>query len=294
MSEVNVIGRAKVNLFLRVGTLRSDGFHEVESVMQSIDWFDEISLERASASEVEISWHAGHEGEIPQEPDIVARALAIVNENVGGTQAARIWVSKRIPVGAGLGGGSADAAAAILGMNELMGRVMPARLMMEIARQVASDVPFALQGGTALATGRGEKVSAEPCPSDLWWVIGIPAFALATRSTYEKFDEVGRVNARDSAPLLDALKLGDVEEAAKHLHNDLEEAAFSVQPTLRDYKARLSEAGVLGAVMTGSGSALAGLCIDESHASAVAKAVEDVFSRVEIARSARRGAEIVR
>jgi 4-diphosphocytidyl-2-C-methyl-D-erythritol kinase len=295
---IRVIARAKVNLRLAVLGRRADGYHELETVMQSISLADELTFEYADHSEVLIRWAGGLSGPMPQQPDIVERAMAAVR--LPGPGRVRIRLTKKIPIGAGLGGASADAAAALLGLERLQGLDPLAPLRTEeIAEQLGADVPFCLSGGLAWVAGIGERITPLECGGTLWWVIGISEDALPTAGVYRKFDEL-RATGRprtESAEATDALiaglEAGDVESIAANLANDLEPAAFEFIPELEGLKLRMSSAGALGSIMTGSGSAILGLCRNEAHAREVAGRLSSDFFRVEIAAGTDRGAEVV-
>ncbi|MGH2811673.1 MAG: 4-(cytidine 5'-diphospho)-2-C-methyl-D-erythritol kinase [Actinomycetota bacterium] len=290
---VRVVARAKLNLMLRVGPLRDDGYHEIQSVMQTIDLTDGLEMSRARVTEVGFEWSGPGRWEGPERPDLVERVLGILNQTVGGTQAAQVRVVKRIPPGSGLGGGSADAAAAVLGMNRLMDDVLDEKQMLEVCAQGGSDVPFALLGGTAVASGRGEQVEPIQGIPTTWWVIAIPQLSMPTGEVYERFDQLGGGTVPGELEhLIEALQAADVERIGAFLSNDLERAAFSAAP-LAPVKERVVEAGAVGAVMSGSGSAIAGLCGDKPHAAEVAGVVGRGFEgNVVVAASTERGAEI--
>jgi 4-diphosphocytidyl-2-C-methyl-D-erythritol kinase len=285
---VRLAARAKVNLSLRVLGPRSDGFHEISTVMQSLEWFDEIEMKRAPKTKVTVEWGSGLSGALPEKPDLVERTIGIIDQTLGGTQAAEVRVVKNIPVAAGLGGGSADAAAAILGMNVLTDHAMSPELMLEVAAQAGSDVPFALVGGTAFARGRGELVERlEHRP--LWWVIAVPDFSLETAAVYERWDEMRTSSSRDAqVPTSQA-----VEEIGRFLTNDLESPAFEMKPSLRGLKDEMMKAGAIGAVMSGSGPAIAGLCRDRHHGEVVADRVNDIFHLVMVGLSSPQGVDVL-
>ncbi|MBW3589211.1 MAG: 4-(cytidine 5'-diphospho)-2-C-methyl-D-erythritol kinase [Actinobacteria bacterium] len=280
MDRVEMSAPAKVNLFLRVSGVRDDGYHEIESVMQTVSIFDRLVMERVPVTRVSFDTAAL----APEPPDLIEKAIGVFNETVGGTQGAEVRVDKQIPIGAGLGGGSSDAAAALMGIDRMMGGLTPPKLLSEIASQVGSDVPFFLNGGTALVSGRGEIVKSLPS-LEAWWVIGVPDLSMSTEEVYAAFDRFGSSQGPSLQEFLDALSTGEVAEVGGLLHNDLEVAAFDLQPELRDLKEEMHGAGALGAVMTGSGSAIVGLCRDEEHANAVSKTVSQDFERVIPARS---------
>jgi 4-diphosphocytidyl-2-C-methyl-D-erythritol kinase len=298
---IRTIGRAKVNLWLAIVGRRPDGYHDIESVMQSISLADELTIEPAEHSEVSIRWAEGLEGPVPAAPDIVQRTVAAARLQC--SERPSITVEKRIPVGAGLGGASADAAAALVGLQQLEGPECAGSLDVdELAKRLGADVPFCLRGGVALATGIGDRLEPISTPSSLWWVIGISDAVLSTVKVYQHYDELVPLGGRPSgngrppgttAALINALSRGDIEAVAANLANDLEIAAFDLMPRLRELKEAMAASGSLGAIMTGSGSAIIGLCRDEQHARAVAERAREHFSRIEVARGTPAGAELL-
>ena len=276
---------AKVNLGLYVGPLREDGrYHEVVSVLQSIAIWDELEIEVVPEG---LGLEVEGGGLPPDETNLVlvaARELARRSRDLPG---ARFRLRKGIPVSAGLGGGSADGAAALIALDRLWGLHLPAVNLHAMAAEVGSDVPFCIGGGAGLATGRGDKVREVPSKSSTWWVVGIDHERLATEDVYGHFDELGLatpLEGRWPDDLLAALAAGDPRRLATALHNDLEPAAFDLLPALAKSKQRLQEAGALGAIMSGSGPTMLGLCADEDHATQVARAVRSGFAQVEVAR----------
>jgi 4-diphosphocytidyl-2-C-methyl-D-erythritol kinase len=277
---------AKVNLGLYVGPLRGDGrYHEVVSVLQSVAIWDELEVEvvpEGLGLEVE-----GGGGLPPDETNLVlvaARELARRSRDLPG---ARFRLRKGIPIAAGLGGGSADGAAALMALDRLWGLHLPAVNLQTMAAEVGSDVPFCIGGGTSVATGRGDKVREVPSSGTTWWVVGVDHEHLSTEDVYRHFDELelaAPLDDRWPTDLLDALAAGDPERLAATLQNDLEAAAFDLLPGLPNAKRRLLEAGALGAVMSGSGPTMLGLCRDEEHATQVARSARPAFARVEVTR----------
>jgi 4-diphosphocytidyl-2-C-methyl-D-erythritol kinase len=285
---VRLAARAKINLSLRVLGKRKDGFHDISTVMQSLDWFDDIEMRRAPATTVSIERGPELFGPLPGQPDLVERTIGLIDQTLGGTQAAEVHVVKNLPVAAGLGGGSADAAAAILGMNVLTGEAMSSRQMLEIAAQAGSDVPFALVGGAGVARGRGEIIERLD-HRRTWWVIAVPDFRLRTAEVYERWDELGRPSS-DKGALPSS---EDPEELATLIHNDLEAAAFAIRPALRELKEEVVRAGPIAAVVSGSGPAIAGLCRDRNHGDAISANISGDFRLVKVVASAARGVEVV-
>jgi 4-diphosphocytidyl-2-C-methyl-D-erythritol kinase len=276
---------AKVNLGLYVGPLREDGrYHEVVSVLQSIAIWDELEVEVVPEG---LGLEVEGGGLPPDETNLVlvaARELARRSRDLPG---ARFRLRKGIPISAGLGGGSADGAAALIALDRLWGLHLPAVNLQTMAAEVGSDVPFCIRGGTGVATGRGDKVREVPGTGTTWWVVGIDHEHLATEDVYDRFDELELAAALEDrwpTEMLNALAAGDPERLAATLHNDLEAAAFDLLPGLPKAKQRLVEAGALGVVMSGSGPTMLGLCRDEEHATLVARAARAAFARVEVTR----------
>ena len=276
---------AKVNLGLYVGPLRDDGrYHEVVSVLQSIAIWDELEIEVVPEG---LGLEVEGGGLPPDETNLVlvaARELARRSRDLPG---ARFRLRKGIPISAGLGGGSADGAAALIALDRLWGLHLPAVNLHAMAAEVGSDVPFCIGGGAGVATGRGDKVREVPNKGSTWWVVGIDHERLSTEDVYNRFDELGLatpLEGRSPDDLLAALAAGDARRLAAALHNDLEPAAFDLLPALAKSKQRLLEAGALGAIMSGSGPTMLGLCADEDHAIQLARAARSAFARVEVAR----------
>jgi 4-diphosphocytidyl-2-C-methyl-D-erythritol kinase len=282
---LRVRAAAKVNLGLYVGPLRPDRYHEVVSVMQAIGIWDELEVEVVPEG-LGLDVEGG--GLPPGETNLVlvaARELARRSRDLPG---ARFRLRKGIPVSAGLGGGSADGAAALVSLDRLWGLHLPAVNLAAMAAEVGADVPFCIGGGTRVATGRGDKVREVPSGATSWWVVGIDAERLGTEDVYRRFDELdlaAPLQDRWPTGLLDALRAGDLEGIAASLHNDLEPAAFDLLPGLAASKQRLLDAGALGAIMSGSGPTMLGLCRDEEHAGRVARSVRTAFAHLEVARA---------
>lgn len=275
---MNVLAHAKLNLFLRVVGRRADGFHELETLFQSIDLADELTF----APGRELTLTGGSEAAPPGPENLVLRAAAALREATGCPHGAAIHLEKRVPVGAGLGGGSSDAAATLRALNRLWDLRLPRERLLEIAARLGSDVPFALRGGTAVGRGRGELLEPLPTPA-LWLALARPSFGVPTPQAYRLFRP-----APAAAPLgsfLAALASGEPERIAPLLRNDLEAGVFSQWPELTALRERLLAAGALGARMTGSGSVLFGVAQDEAHARAIAARLRDTSLWVQVVRT---------
>jgi 4-diphosphocytidyl-2-C-methyl-D-erythritol kinase len=200
-------------------------------------------------------------------------------------------VEKRIPSGAGLGGGSADAAGALVGLNELWSAALSKKALEKIGAGIGADVPFCIRGGTAGALGIGERLAPLIVRQPLWWVIAKPPGSLSTAEVYMRFDELGRSGSQenDAHELADALARGDLAGVGASLRNDLFDAAVSLDAAIATTRDALIEAGALGAVMTGSGNASCGLARDQGHAEEIASRVAGSWA----VSSLDRGAKIV-
>ncbi len=285
---MNLIAPAKINLFLTVGARRGDGLHEIESVMQAVSLFDTVSLVPAADFSVRVS----PAGAAPEdESNLALRAARAFNTLHGGVVA--ISIEKRIPVAAGLGGGSADAAATLVGMNGLLDTRVSKKALEKMGAGLGADVPFCVRGGTAAARGVGENLSVLPCPTPVWWVIGISGASLSTADVYEEYDRLGGGGVADPYDVADALARGDVSRLATALRNDLERATLSLAPQIRSGRDAMGAAGALGVILAGSGPTWLGLARDETHAVSIAAAVQGEFARVEVAHSVDHGPKIV-
>lgn len=266
---------AKVNLWLRVVGKRADGFHDIETVFRSVGLADELAFEVAGDGiDVAMSYRGAAPEEIGLSDNLVYRAASALRDHAGMDRGARIEVTKSIPLGAGLGGGSADAAAAFVALNDLWSAGLDDRALSSLAAQNGSDTAFCIRGGVAVGRGRGE---------DLRFVQGLPVLSvilaasrgsLSTRDVYERCSP-GPPDPDGADRMVATLESGGPEDVAKLLRNDLEHAAIALRPELQDHKDVLLAAGALGALVSGSGPTLFGLCRDDDHAEVVAGRCRD-------------------
>lgn len=275
---------AKINLYLRVVGLRPDGFHELEMVNCCLDLADIVTVEEAE----EFSLHV--QGTLPAEMmatipadsrNLAARAMLELREACGMSSRHRITLVKRIPVGAGLGGGSADAACVL----RLLGG-SPAALA-ALAPKLGADVPYCLDGRPALVTGIGEIVQPVSMSRPLDLVLVNPGVPLATPMIFGAYDReaAGRRRPLPVKPLLDALAAGDARAVAAAVYNDLEPIAIRHCSEIARLKEKLTRAGARVAFMTGSGSTVLGLFDDAASAQAAAERLADAAPLVRACRS---------
>jgi 4-diphosphocytidyl-2-C-methyl-D-erythritol kinase len=272
--SVTVRVPGKVNLYLAVGDRRDDGYHELTTVFHAVSLLDEITVRTADVLSVELAGE-GVESLPTDDRNLAWRAAELMADHVGRAPDVAISIEKSIPVAGGMAGGSADAAAVLVAMNTLWELGVPRRDLHGLAAQLGSDVPFALHGGTALGTGRGEELATVLARSTFHWAL---AFADGGLSTPAVFSEIDRLRAtagagRDQPPRLDdpepvlaALASGDPAELAPLLGNDLQPAALSLAPGLRRTLRAGTEAGALAGIVSGSGPTCAFLCASAASA----------------------------
>jgi 4-diphosphocytidyl-2-C-methyl-D-erythritol kinase len=268
---------AKVNLQLSVGPPRGDGYHDLVTVFHAVSLFDEVTVRPADRVSVRVTGEGA--ASVPAGRSNLAvraaRALASVALARRSKSAVHIDIRKRIPVAAGLAGGSADAAAALVACNELWSTGLTPSELRDIAATVGSDVPFALLGGTAIGQGRGELLTAALTTGTYHWVLAFSSGALSTPEVYAACD---RLRAEADAPtlsteLMAALRSGDPAAVGPLLSNDLQAAACSLRPGLRRTLEAGKELGAIGSIVSGSGPTCAFLAADAARARELAVAL---------------------
>jgi 4-diphosphocytidyl-2-C-methyl-D-erythritol kinase len=264
---------AKVNLHLAVGPVRPDGYHELVTVFQALSLYDDVTVEPAEALEVVLTGEG--EGTVPTgDENLAAQAVRALGAFTGHQPNVRITIRKGIPVAGGMAGGSADAAAALVAADVLWGTRLDRPAMVALATGLGSDVPFALQGGTALGTGRGEHLSPVLTSGEQHWVLAIADVGLSTPEVYAELD---RRRADDPATaigppdgVLTALRAGDTVALGKALGNDLQPAALRLRPGLQRVLDAGRELGAVGGVVSGSGPTVALLARSSSDSISLA------------------------
>jgi 4-diphosphocytidyl-2-C-methyl-D-erythritol kinase len=287
---------AKVNLQLAVGPPRADGYHGLVTVFHAVSLFDQVTVEPAARDAVTVTGEDADRVPVDQD-NLALRAVAALRAAVpdGGTSTpgVQVTITKRIPVAAGLAGGSADAAAALVACNELWAVGLTQQQLCEVGATVGSDVAFALLGGTAVGRGRGEQLTPALVPSTQYhWVLAFASGQLATPEVFTALDRlrgergdgqspraggprgVGpREMAELDAALMSALRAGDAKLVGSRLSNDLQPAAVSLFPALRKTLAAGLELGAFGALVAGSGPTCAFLAASAERALELAVAI---------------------
>jgi 4-diphosphocytidyl-2-C-methyl-D-erythritol kinase len=279
MSSAIVRAPAKINLHLSVGPLRRDGYHDVATAYHAVSLHDEVIASDSDGLAVSVSAGTGVPVEdVPQDPSNLAAAAAMaLARHVGRSPDVALHITKGIPVAGGMAGGSADAAAALVACDALWSTGLSRGELSALGAQVGSDVPFSLTGGTAVGTGRGEVLAPVLARGRFQWVAALADGGLSTPDVYAECDRLreGRdlPEPRVGSDLMAALRAGDADALGAALHNDLEEAACSLRPALRQTLGTGRQAGALGAVVSGSGPTVVFLARSPEHAIDIAVAL---------------------
>ncbi len=277
---------AKLNLHLSVLGRRPDGFHELETVMVSVGLYDTLTFYAAPA-DVELSC-SGLNGALPaDDSNLVLRAARLLASTTGCRQGAKIQLHKRIPMQAGMGGGSSNAAATLCGLNELWRLGLTSGQLHELAAQLGSDVNFFLDSEPlAVCRGRGERVEAKSLRGPLWMVIAKPQVGLSTSAVFKQLALSDRAG-RDASRLLDACGRGAAGEVGDLLLNDLERPSRELSRDLSNLLDSFGRIGLPGVRMTGSGSACFGVALNREQAGTAARRLRQLgMSEVFVVRTA--------
>ncbi|QNI14983.1 4-(cytidine 5'-diphospho)-2-C-methyl-D-erythritol kinase [Mycobacterium kubicae] len=267
--SVTVRVPGKVNLYLGVGDRREDGYHELTTVFQAVSLVDEVTVRNADVLSLQIVGEGADE--LPtDERNLAWRAAELLADHVGRAPDVSILIDKTIPVAGGMAGGSADAAAVLVAMNSLWELSLPRRDLRLMAAQLGSDVPFALHGGTALGTGRGEELATVLSRNTFHWVLAFAEGGLSTPAVFSELDRLRDTGdpprLAEPGPVLAALAAGDPHQLAPLLGNELQAAAVSLDPSLRRALRAGVEAGALAGIVSGSGPTCAFLCTSGAQA----------------------------
>jgi len=295
--SVSARAPGKINLFLRVGPRRPDGYHDLVTCFHAVDLWETVTLTPAATTRVTISGDVNL-GEVPlDDNNLVVKATRLVGNALGIDQELAIHIDKRVPVGGGMGGGSADAAAALRAANRLWNGELGPEELLAMAASLGADIPFALEGMSQIGRGNGSVLSALRA-MPLWWVIVPSIEQLHTPEVYAVLDELRaneRVTLEDALPdgFAAAVTSGDAHALAPFLHNDLQAASIALRPSLEHILERGQRLGALASVVSGSGPTCVMLAADQDGARAVSEGLseEGFFSLV--VQSPARGAHLV-
>ena len=281
---INELARAKINLTLDILKLREDGFHEVEMIMQTIELADEVELTQIKSGielKMDTSQIIGGENIPIDEKNLAYRAVLVMNEYCNKNFGVSINLRKKIPAAAGLGGGSADAAAVIRGINWLYDLNLSVEELCRIGAKIGSDVPFCIIEGTWLAKGRGEILYQFPPFKNYAVILLKPPLEISTAWAYKNFDELpaDSIKHPPTYKILEMFRSRDFDTAFKLFANVLEPIAQKVFPELEDYKSRLIQAGAKVAKMSGSGPTIFALA-DKADVDKIVNDVKDLNAQI--------------
>ncbi|WP_295158839.1 4-(cytidine 5'-diphospho)-2-C-methyl-D-erythritol kinase [Selenomonas sp. AE3005] len=264
---VTVEANAKINLTLDILGKRPDGYHEVAMVMQTVGLHDTLTLEKREQGislNINVPWLKA------DEKNLAWRAASLVQEEFGLTGGVHIELIKRIPVAAGLAGGSADAAAVLKGMSELYGLNLSDNKLCELGAKLGSDIPFCLLGGTMLATGRGEVLKRLPDMPETWVVLVKPRISVSTAWAYQNYDEQGAERHPDNEAIQKEIARGNRKGVAKLLCNVLESVTINKYDVIERYKQMMLDKGAMASMMSGSGPTVFALAKNREQAEEIA------------------------
>ncbi len=274
---------AKLNLYLGIHGLREDGYHELETVFQAIDLCDLVSISLHHRGGISLRCNLPY---LPRDGRNLAVKAAEVFFRASGLEnpGLNINIKKVIPVGAGMAGGSTDAACVLKLLNRAFGMPLCDKKLAEAALSLGADVPFCLTGGTALAAGVGEKLQPLPPMPHCFFVVCKPRFSVSTKDAFALYDEQPSQNTPTSAGLIAGLEAADVYAVAQRLYNDLEDPIGRRHGMIFKLRRELLKHGALGARMTGSGSAVFGIFDSEEQAQAAKERLLDLCREVYLCR----------
>lgn len=280
---VHVRAPGKINVFLRVGALMDDGYHDVASAYQAVSLYEDIRAYPADDFSMTVTGSVDISGVPTDGSNLAIRAARLLAKHAKYRGGVRFEVEKNVPVAGGMGGGSADAAAALVACDALWGTHLSRDELVTLGSELGADVPFALMGGTAIGTGRGDRLSPALAAGHFEWVIVLSDAGLSTPSVYAELDAHRARHVRDIAPapelpsvdtaVLTALRQGDPVMLAESMQNDLQAAALHLDPTLVALLERGEERGALAGIVSGSGPTLAFLAEDAGSAAELHRAL---------------------
>jgi 4-diphosphocytidyl-2-C-methyl-D-erythritol kinase len=275
-TRVRTRAPGKVNVYLSVGALQDDGYHDVATAYQAVSLYEDVVAEPADDFSVTFTGPIDTSGVPVDESNLALRAARLVADASGYRGGVKLTIDKQVPVAGGMGGGSADAAATLLAVDTLWGTALGRDELLRLAAQLGADVPFAFAGGTAVGTGRGDELSPALAQGQFHWVLVVREDGLSTPAVYRALDEHRERYRADIAPapatpvveanVLQALRAGDADLLAECLHNDLQAPAMRLQPELASTLELGERAGALAGIVSGSGPTVAFLVPDSDTA----------------------------
>jgi 4-diphosphocytidyl-2-C-methyl-D-erythritol kinase len=280
----------KINLAIDAISKRADGYHDVEMIMQSVSLSDLIAIRETSFG---IGLNSNCKCIPLSEDNIAYKAAKLMMDCTGISSGIDIYLQKNIPVAAGMGGGSADAAAVLVGLNKMWGLRLGDCELMDMALSLGADVPFFILGGTVLACGIGEKLTPIKPLNDVLMLIVKPDFGVSTAEVYSMLD-ISKITKRPDIPqMIDAIRMRDLTAIGRNMCNVLEQVVCALHPEVSELKQQMIRKGALGSLMSGSGPTVYGLFDDYDQAEEVYKAFKERYPRTYLTRTYGSSIEIV-
>ena len=268
MMNLTLRANAKINLTLDVLYKRTDGYHQVEMIMQAIELADILRLEEKSSGDISITSNVVH---LPcDHRNLAYQAAMLIKDTCQVKKGIHIFIEKNIPMSAGLAGGSTDAAGVLLGLNRLWELGLSFEQLQTLGATLGSDVPFCLRGGTALATGRGEILEPLPSLPPCYVVLAKPRIGVSTAWVYGRYRDNGLLNHPDTPGVKLALEHSDLPGVVSRLSNLLESVTVPEYPQIKKLKERMIEYGAMASLMSGSGPTVFALVLDKGTAEYIA------------------------
>lgn len=281
MDKLNYKARAKINLGLDVCRRLENGYHEVKMVMQTVDIYDELEFKKRNDPDIILSVNSrDYLGDL--ENNLIFKAAKLMKEWYNISQGIEIRLKKNIPVAAGMAGGSTDAAATMLAINEMFELGLSKEELMERAVTLGADIPFCILGGTALAQGIGEKLISLPAPPKASLLVVKPPIMVPTKWVYENLHLDELEKHPDIDGMIDALKEGNLRGITERMENVMESVTEQAYPIITDIKKMMLGNGALNAVMSGSGPSIFGVFLDEETANTAAVYIDQTLKTKEI------------
>ncbi len=263
MKELQLRAYAKINLGLDVIRRLENGYHEVKMIMQTVGIYDELTFERIPSGIVLTTNH----GELPlDENNLIYKAVRLMQENYGVTEGVKVHLQKNIPVAAGMAGGSTDAAVTLKAMNALFDLQASEEDLRRLGVKIGADVPYCIMGGTALAEGIGEKLTALPKAPDCYLLVAKPDINVSTKYVYEHLDAKEGYDHPDIDGMVEAIKAGSLKGITDRLGNVLENVTIEAHPIIATIKERMLALGADNSLMSGSGPTVFGIFTDKDKA----------------------------
>ncbi|NQX11028.1 4-(cytidine 5'-diphospho)-2-C-methyl-D-erythritol kinase [Microbacteriaceae bacterium VKM Ac-2855] len=275
-SSVHTRAPGKINVFLKVGAVREDGYHDLATAYQSVSLYEDVRASHATDFSVSFTGSVDTSELTTDGSNLAIRAARALARATGYRGGVRLAIEKNVPIAGGMGGGSADAAATLLACDTLWRTECPREELMRIAATLGADVPFSFSGGTAIGVGRGDELSPALAKGQFDWVLVLADFGMSTPEVYRELDRHRERHVHDFRPIeltpsvdpnvLQALRAGDPAMLADAMHNDLQAPALHLAPSLSHVLELGEENGALGGLVSGSGPTVAFLAADTDSA----------------------------